>query len=339
MRNQRIVWRADLDVPRNGDQILDDFRLQLAAKGLRGALEMGAKEITVIGHSGRPSKGYDEKLSLSPVAMRLERILGRPVNFPGHSMNTLENPINVLENLRFDPREKANDIEFAKELAKHGDIFVDDAFATSHRKHASNNAITNILPSFMGPEMLRNANLLTNLFSIPRINIIAIIGGSKIDGKVSIIKELLPRVHKMIIGSGIADAVLDQVGFDEKMVIPIDYVQDNGQKVDIGPVSLDFMRKDLLSSATILWVGPLGKFEQPPFDKGTRTVFNMLMEKRGSRICIGGGDLIHALPEAHKYMFVTTGGSAALNWICKDYRTNRHYVDTNTFPEYWPEQG
>jgi phosphoglycerate kinase len=213
VRGKRVLVRADLNVPVKDGKVTDATRLERLVPGLRELAERGAKVI-VMSHFGRPKGGPAPEFSLKPVADRLAGLIGRPIAFapdcigePAASTITslADGGIAVLENLRFHKGEEKNDAGFAAELAKLGDIYVDDAFSSAHRAHASTEAVTHLLPSYAGPLLLEEVRALTIALEDPKRPTAAVVGGAKVSTKIPVLKNLVAKVDKLIIGGGMAN--------------------------------------------------------------------------------------------------------------------------------------
>ncbi|HEY8127921.1 MAG TPA: phosphoglycerate kinase [Hyphomicrobium sp.] len=217
---KRVIVRADLNVPVRDGKVTDVTRLERAVPGLKALADRGARVI-VISHFGRPKNGPEPDLSLKPVAETLQRLLGRPVAFGGDSIGekasgaigTLKNgDVAVLENLRFHKGEEKNDPAFAEELAKLGDLFVEDAFSCAHRAHASTEGLTRYLPSYAGPLLMEEINALRTALEKPERPTAAVVGGAKVSTKIPVLTNLVAKVDKLIIGGGMANTFLQATG-------------------------------------------------------------------------------------------------------------------------------
>jgi phosphoglycerate kinase len=220
VHGKRVLVRADLNVPIEGGKVTDATRLERVLPGLRDLVDRGAKVI-VISHLGRPKGRPDPAFTLRPVVKQLEDLLGSPVAFAddcvgASAVKTVAalqpGQIAVLENLRFHDGEEKNDPEFAKELAKLGDLFVGDAFSTSHRAHASTEGVTRHLPSYAGPLLMEEINALRSALEKPERPTGAVVGGAKVSTKIGVLTNLLAKVDKLIIGGGMANTFLQAQG-------------------------------------------------------------------------------------------------------------------------------
>jgi phosphoglycerate kinase len=231
---KRVLVRADLNVPVTDGIITDATRLSRVAPGL---LDLAARKarVIVLSHFGRP-KGADPELSLRPIAAKLGELLGRPVKFVPASVGSIAEEaanglapgeIAVFENVRFDAGEEKNDKAFAEKLARCGDIFVNDAFSAAHRAHASTEGLAHQLPSYAGPLMLEEINALQCVLTNPQRPTAAVIGGAKVSTKIPILKHLLGKVDKLIIGGGMANTFLLSHGVDiGKSLAEPDFVEE-----------------------------------------------------------------------------------------------------------------
>jgi phosphoglycerate kinase len=220
--NKRVLVRADLNVPVQDGAVSDATRLERIVPGLKDLCARGAR-VVVISHFGRPKGSPNPEMSLRAVAAKLGELLGRPMQFVPECTGTVaESAVNalgpgeiaVLENLRFHAGEEKNDPAFAAELARCGDIFVNDAFSAAHRAHASTEGITHLLPSYAGPLMLEEINALRTVLDHPQRPTAALVGGAKVSSKIPVLKHLMAKVDKLIIGGGMANTFLLSHGVD-----------------------------------------------------------------------------------------------------------------------------
>jgi phosphoglycerate kinase len=213
---KRVLIRADLNVPVQNGEVTDATRLERVLPGLKDLSGRGAR-VVVISHFGRPKGGPDPQFSLRPVADKLSKLVGRRVSFAPDCIGEVAEKviaslqpgdIAVLENLRFHKGEEKNDLAFARALAKLGDIFVDDAFSTAHRAHASTEAIARLLPSYAGPLLMEEVAALRSVLDKPERPVAAVIGGAKVSTKIPVLAHLVDKVDKLIIGGGMANTFL-----------------------------------------------------------------------------------------------------------------------------------
>lgn len=216
IKDKRIIVRADLNVPMKNNRITDDTRVIRFCKGIRKLCEKGAK-IIILTHLGRPKGKYDPELSTKILVDSLENNLNKKIIFSNHctdpitlekSKNLTNKQVLLCENLRYHKEEEENDLDFAKKLSQLGEYFVNDAFSCSHRAHASTASITAFLPSFFGPMMNEEINALNKTLEKPKRPSLAIIGGSKVSTKISVLKNLVTKLDNLIIGGGMANTFL-----------------------------------------------------------------------------------------------------------------------------------
>ena len=222
VKGKRVLVRCDLNVPVADGKVGDATRLERVAPGLSDLAARGAKVI-VISHFGRPKNGPDAALSLRPISAAMAKLLGSKIAFADDCIGAKAEAvvaalqpgqIAVLENLRFHKGEENNDAAFAKELAKLGDIFVDDAFSCAHRAHASTEGITHLLPSYAGPLMMEEIDALRAVLDKPQRPTVAVVGGAKVSTKIPVLEHLMDKVDKLIIGGGMANTFLQAQGVD-----------------------------------------------------------------------------------------------------------------------------
>lgn len=381
----RVLIRADLDVPIKSGIAEETIRLNRFIPTLKRLVAANAKTI-IIGHLGRP-KSRDMAFSLHPVATALSKAIGQPIKFVsdciGESVQQAvaslqPGEILMLENLRFYPAEMANDNlfaryraeddntgEFARTLASYADIYVNDAFATSQRPHASVVELPRLLPAYAGPIMQAEVTALESALEHPQPPVMAIAGGSKVSTKLDLLNNIIPRVQKLVLGGAMANTFLYAQGMNvgasmcEKDMVetvreilataekhgceiilptdaqladgvksdanirtaPITDIQGNEMILDFGPESLARVEKILGECKTLLWNGPLGVFEVPPFNKGTVEVarFAAAQTKSGQLLSIaGGGDTAAAMNHAgvmDEFTYISTAGGAFLEWL------------------------
>lgn len=362
--------RVDLNVPQNPDgSIADTFRLDAMLPTLRLLQDKKAR-IILISHLGRP-EGPDPKLSLKPVADKLAERLGSPIAFAADTVgdeaqaaaaHLQPGEVLLLENLRFDPREEANDPVFAKALAALADLYVNDAFATAHRAHASTVGVAQFLPSLPGPLLEHELAMLDKALGRPEQPLLVIVGGAKISTKLALLDNLTPKADAIFVGGAMANTFLAAQGMNIgaslaepdliptantilleganrrcEIMLPIDAVIRSGDKkdirivpaqsvtdgwaiYDIGPATCLRLEDKIAEAQTIIWNGPLGLFEQKPFEAGTFAVAQMLATraKEGATVVAGGGDTVAALTQCgllDKLTFVSTAGGAFLEWM------------------------
>ena len=345
VKNKKVLVRVDFNVPLNDDgDITEDERITAVIPTITFLLKKSAK-IILMSHLGRPEGQVIEKLKMDKVAKKLSELLDKEViklddcigEKVKEKINEMKNKdIILLENLRFHPEEEKNDEKFAKELASLGDVYVNDAFANSHRNHASMTTITKFLPSYAGLLFEKEINVLSAVIEEPERPFVAIIGGAKPD-KIVVIKNLLKIVDKLIIGGVLANTFLKakriNIGkskfdeeslktakellekFNDKIILPIDaFVADNIEKGtnsrivdvkkvpgnaiigDIGAESISLYKSILKEAKTIVWSGPIGVFEFEKFAEGTNEIALFLSGLK-AEVIIGGGESAAAIKQ------------------------------------------
>lgn len=342
LKGKRILLRADFDVPIKNGRIQDDSRIQLALPTIQYLLKKQAVVI-IVSHLGRPGGKVVRSLSLAPVAKRLAKLLKKPVKKLNEVVSAgVEKAVKqakpgeviMLENIRFHPREEKNCQHLAKKLARSADYYVNDAFATSHRKETSLLAITKFLPSYAGLNLEREVINLSQALKNPTRPLTIIIGGVKISTKLGVVKKFLQLADDILLGGALANTVLRANGVavgksviepamiprlkkinltDTKLHLPLDAVVSpkisKTAKVrttavgnvkslelilDIGPDTVELFKLIISRSKTIIWNGPMGVFEYPRFADGTKRTMQAILNSK-AKIVIGGGDTIAAL--------------------------------------------
>jgi phosphoglycerate kinase len=319
---KRVLVRADLNVPLEDGRVADDTRIRASLPTLRLLLEKGATEIVVCSHLGRP-KGEDPGLSMRPVEERLRELLP-------------DERIRVLENTRFNPGETKNDEAFARELADGRDLYVNDAFGSAHRAHASTEAVAHLLPAYAGLLLERELEELGKLLGDVDRPFVLISGGAKVEDKLGVLRNLGSRADDVLIGGKMAEELRgskplpfpvllpsDVVAADRfeedaaTQVMAWDQVPDGWLGLDIGPKTRERFAETLGRARTIFWNGPMGVFEWPRFAEGTRTVAEAVAEAEAHTV-VGGADSIRALTEmglVERVDWASTGGGASLELL------------------------
>jgi len=319
---KRVLVRSDLNVPLEDGQIADETRIQASLPTLQLLLERGADEVTVCSHLGRP-KGEDPAFSIRPVAERLRELLP-------------DDRVRLLENTRFNPGETKNDPEFAQELADDNDLFVQDAFGSVHRAHASTVGVAQLLPTYAGLLLEREVTELGKLLGDVERPFVLISGGAKVDDKLGVLKNLGEKADAVLVGGKMAEQIRtdNPLPFDvvlpadvvaasdftadaEAKVVPYDALPDGWLGLDIGPETRELFGKHISQARTIFWNGPMGVFEWPRFSEGTRAVAEAVASSDGYSV-VGGADSARALGElglADEVSWVSTGGGAALELL------------------------
>lgn len=343
-KNKKVIVRFDFNVPLENGKITDDTRIKASIETIKYLQNQNAK-IIMLSHLGRIKSEADKaKNTLAPVAKRLSEILKENVIFINETRGTnLETAINnlknkellLIENTRFEDlngnKESTNNPELGKYWAHLGDVFVNDAFGTAHRAHSSNVGIaTNIKNSCVGLLIEKELTMLNKITVNPEHPFIAVLGGAKVSDKIDVIKQLLTKADKVLVGGGMAytfmkalnykigDSLLEKDKIDiakeiielgkEKLILPIDFViapefkdikgkitnneniDDGYEGMDIGPKTIKLFENTLINAKTVFWNGPLGVFEMSNFVNGTKNICKTISQLKGSFTLIGGGD-------------------------------------------------
>lgn len=367
---QRALVRVDFNVPMKDGVVSDDTRLRAALPTIRYLREKGAR-VVLLSHFGRPKGGPDPAYSLKLLVRPLESLLGAPVAFiedPGteaavaFTRRMPRGSVALVENTRFFPGEEQNDPETARRFAALGDLFVNDAFGSAHRAHASTEAVAHLLkPAVSGFLMEKELKYLGEAIGNPKRPFVAVLGGAKVSGKIDLIEALLPKVDAILIGGAMACTFFRAMGLEtgnslveedrvelakailakagDKLVLPvgcviaaelrqgITAVRVPRRKIppgfsvfDIDPATVTEFAERILKAGTVLWNGPMGVFETPPFDGGTVAIAQVMAEAsdRGTITVVGGGDSAAAVAQAgltQRMTHVSTGGGASLEFL------------------------
>jgi phosphoglycerate kinase len=319
---KRVLVRADLNVPLEGGRVADDTRIRASLPTLQDLLGRGAAHVAVCSHLGRP-KGRDPAYAIAPVAARLRELVP-------------DARIEVLENTRFDPGETTNDPGSAERLAAGRDLYVNDAFGSAHRAHASTEAVAHLLPAYAGLLLERELDMLGRLLGDVERPFVLVAGGAKVDDKVGVLVTLGGRADAVLVGGKMAEQlrtenplpydaelptdVVAAAAFDadaESRVVPYDELPNDWLGLDIGPATREAFDERIRSARTVFWNGPMGVFEWPRFAAGTTAVAQAVAEAEAFTV-VGGGDSVRALQElglADRVSWVSTGGGASLELL------------------------
>jgi len=365
LRGKRVFMRVDFNVPLagGGKEITSDKRICASLPSIQYALDHGAALI-LASHLGRPKGKPNPEMSLKPVAERLSQLLGKPVAMApdcvGPSVEAMlpkPGEVLLLENLRFHPEEEKNDPEFSKQLAQLCDVYVNDAFGSAHRAHASTvGMVAYVKEAAAGLLMDRELEYLGKAVKNPARPCVALLGGAKVSDKIEVIQNLMRVVDRLMIGGAMAYTFLrargesigkslveeDKIGLagelmkeaGEKLMLPLDHVvaaelkagvptqiaaqvPDGMMGLDIGPKTVEAYSKIINGAKTIIWNGPMGVFETPPFDRGTVALAKAVASS-GAISVVGGGDSEKAIKSAgvaDKISHISTGGGASLEFL------------------------
>ena len=374
LTGKRVLVRVDLNVPMDGASVTDDTRLRAFLPTVLDLSDRGAI-VLLLSHFGRPKGRSRPDMSTAQLVMPIARLTGRSVRFvedcqgpeAERGISTmLPGNIGILENTRFHSGEEANDPELARAMAALGDYYVNDAFSSAHRAHASTEGIARLLPSFAGRAMEAELKALEQALGDPTRPVAAVVGGAKVSAKLGVLGHLVGRVDHLIIGGGMANTFLAARGVNvgaslaehelageadsifqraeaanctihlpydvvvAKQFAPnppslrtanVHEVADDEMILDIGPAAIEALADVLKTCRTLVWNGPLGAFETPPFDAATVALARTAaaLTKDGGLVSVaGGGDTVAALNHAgvaKDFSFVSTAGGAFLEWM------------------------
>jgi phosphoglycerate kinase len=319
---KRVLVRSDLNVPLDGGRVADDTRIRASLPTLKLLLEREAAGVTVCSHLGRP-KGEDSQFSLQPVRERLRELLD-------------EDRVNVLENTRFNPGETKNDSAFARELADGNELFVEDAFGSVHRAHASTVGVAELLPAYAGLLLERELAELGKLLGKVERPFVLISGGAKVEDKLGVLENLGGKADAVLVGGKMAEQLRESNPLSFDVVLPTDVVAasefaedaearfapyddlpEGWLGLDIGPATRETFAGHIAEARTIFWNGPMGVFEWPRFAEGTKAVAQAVARSDAYSV-VGGADSARALAELgleDEVSWLSTGGGAALELL------------------------
>jgi len=383
---KRVLIRVDYNVPMENGEITDMTRIDATIKTIEEVIAKGGKPV-LMSHMGRPKGKKDPKLSLEPIAKALSERMNKKVTlvsdyFVNESITEAsrkttkemqQGEIVLLENLRYHDEEEANDEAFASSLASLGDIYINDAFATAHRAHASTYTLATMMPAYAGRLMEEETKALSIVLEKPEKPVMGIVAGFKVDSKTDLLNNLVEKLDVLVLGGAMANTFLAATGIDMgasfvekemfetartimakaktcgcRIILPVDVnlgvadinvmkesneevrslgivsikdIPANASAYDIGPASIANIQEELKNVKTVIYNGPTGAFEFPPFDKSTNAIAETLANHvtKGDLICVaGGGDTVAALEKfglKEKMTYVSTAGGAFLEWM------------------------
>jgi len=367
---RRALVRVDFNCPIKDGAVTDNTRIRASLPTIQYLREKGAR-VVLLSHLGRPKGGPDPKYSLRPCALELERLLGAPVVFiedPASDASVQASKrlprggVAVVENTRFHPGEEKNDAGLAAVFARLGDLYVNDAFGSAHRAHASTEAVAHLIqPAVSGFLMEKELEYLGGALDQPRRPFVAVLGGAKVSGKIDLIEHLLPRVDEILVGGAMACTFFRAMGLEtgnslveeervemarqlmakagKKLVLPRgaviaekleagiatrsvsrDAIPAGWAMFDIDAASETDFAERIKKAGTVVWNGPMGVFETPPFDHGTMAIAQAMAAAtaNGATTVVGGGDSAAAVAQAGlaaKMSHVSTGGGASLEFL------------------------
>ena len=363
---KKVLVRVDFNVPLKDGKVADDTRIVASIPTIEYLLQEGAA-VVLMSHLGRPKGKFVPELSLRPVAERLSALINLPVAFAEDCVGDVAErakaalspgEVLLLENTRFHPEEKKNDPEFARQLAAGCDLFVNDAFGSAHRAHASTVGVAKYLPAVAGLLMEKELKYLGQALENPKHPFVAILGGAKISDKIGVVRNLLTKAEHVLIGGGMANTFLAAQGYDmaaslvekdaletarsllaeaggkihlpqdlvianafsaeaERKTVPVGNLPAGWMALDIGPETVAAFGRIIHEAAMVVWNGPMGVFELPPFAEGTFGIAKAVAESDAISI-VGGGDSVAAVKQsglADKITHLSTGGGASLEML------------------------
>lgn len=300
VRGKKVLVRGDIDVPLKDGVITDTTRLEAAKPTFDYLVQSGA-QVTLCGHIGRPEGKVVPELSTKPIQEWLDK--------------TFKQPIKVLENLRFDSREEANEEALAKELANGQDLYVDEAFAACERNHASISGVPKLLPHYAGFRLVKEVEVLENILQNPRRPLLTIIAGAKLETKVPAITQMARISENVIIGGRLIGNYMNGTTEALKKVKVINLTNDGK---DASLESVDSYRELIAGAATIVWNGPLGAVEDYTYQIGTRRLAELIVNNEMAYKLIGGGDTVSFIDKlglTDKFNWVSVGGGSMLKFL------------------------
>lgn len=323
-KNKRVLLRADFNVPVENGTVRDDSRIRATLPTLLYILKQPKTKTVLISHLGRPEGKPNPEFSLQPVAAKLKELLEKEVRFisditsaeADKEVRSLgEGEVALAENIRFHPEEEANDEQFAVKICHHFGVYVNDAFAVSHRANATLSQIPRFKPSCAGLLMEKEIKELAKALKPSRRPAIAVIGGAKIETKLPVIENLAKTYDVVLVGGKISvEARKKGMKFAPNVVLPDDFSEGS---FDIGPKTIQKYAMAVSAASFIVWNGPMGKFEEAEYRKGTDAVFDAITAADAHKIAGGGESIeyINSRNGAEKFDFLSSGGGAMLEYL------------------------
>lgn len=319
---KRVLVRADLNVPLEEGRVADDTRIRASLPTLRYLLDAGAAHVAVCSHLGRP-KGPDPAYAIAPVAAQLRELVA-------------DERLEVLENTRFDPGETNNDAATARRLAEGRDVYVNDAFGSAHRAHASTEGVARLLPAYAGLLLEQELEMLGRLLGDVERPFALVAGGAKVEDKLGVLVSLGRRADAVLVGGKMAEELREEnplpydaelpsdvvaaAAFEEDAetrIVAYDDLPSGWLGLDIGPETRERFGAAIGDARTVFWNGPMGVFEWPRFAEGTRAIAQAVADADAFTV-VGGGDSVRAVQElglADRVSWVSTGGGASLELL------------------------
>jgi len=322
--NKKVFLRADFNVTLENGDIREKYKFESIKETLEHILLFEGSKVAIVSHLGRP-EGWDERFSLGQVVDDVYRTLGHKVTFISDCIGsevseklktaTSEQRIFLLENVRFHKGEKENTDKFAQQLAQPFDIYVNDAFSVCHRDQASVTGVAQKLPSYAGIHLQKELAELARTKNTPEHPAVAIIGGAKIQTKLPLIKAFEENYDTILVGGKVANEALDEgIQFSQKVHLPVDF---KGERYDIGEKTVEEFSRYIQTAKTIVWNGPMGKFEEEEFSFGTNNIARAIAQSEAYSLA-GGGESVEILENLdlmNDFSFVSTGGGAMLEYL------------------------
>lgn len=322
--NKKVLLRADFNVAIKNGIPQEKFKLEACKESVKYITSQAGAKLALISHFGRPEGKIDPEFSLLQFKTTLEEILSKKIIFVDDCIGEKvkiaidqlqEGEILLLENVRFYKEEKENNADFSQKMAANFDVFVNDAFSVCHRDQASVTGVANVIPGYAGYWLQKEIDTLNKVIHEPEHPATAVIGGAKIETKLPLIKKFEQIYDHILVGGKVANEAIDQkIVFSPKVVLPVDFAKD---RLDIGPRTIQKFKEIISLSKVVVWNGPMGKFEESPYDQGTRQILDIIADGDMFTL-IGGGESVQVLEERNllgSISFVSTGGGAMLEYL------------------------